>query len=65
MQDPANRLDAISRTGTFMNSPTSTNTTLDTIIDLGYAGNTGYGPIAMKDLMSTMAGLFCYTYYSL
>ncbi|KAG4415768.1 hypothetical protein IFR04_011068 [Cadophora malorum] len=64
-QDPANRINAISGTGTFLNFPTSANTTLNTIIDLGFAGNTGYGPIAMKDLMSTVAGPFCYTYDSL
>jgi len=64
-QDPANRINAISGTGTFLDFPTSANTTLDTIVDLGFAGNTGYGPITMKDLMSTVAGPFCYTYDSL
>ncbi|KAH7364797.1 hypothetical protein BKA65DRAFT_492035, partial [Rhexocercosporidium sp. MPI-PUGE-AT-0058] len=61
-QDPANRLNAISGTGTLMNMPPSANTTLDTIVDVGYAGNEGYGPIAMRDLMSTVDGPFCYTY---
>ncbi|PVH84097.1 tyrosinase [Cadophora sp. DSE1049] len=64
-QDPANRTNAISGTGTFLDLPTSPNTTLDTVIDLGFAGNTGYGPITMRDLMSTVAGPFCYTYDSL
>ncbi|KAG4440130.1 hypothetical protein IFR05_004388 [Cadophora sp. M221] len=64
-QDPANRLNAIPGTGTFMNGPPSANTTLDTLIDAGFAGNTRYGPIAMKDLMSTVAGPSCYTYHLL
>ncbi|KAI6711691.1 hypothetical protein PZA11_006351 [Diplocarpon coronariae] len=65
MQDPQNRINAISGTGTFLNNPESPNTTLDTIIDLGFAGNDVYGPTAMRDLMSTTAGPLCYTYDSL
>ena len=57
--DPKNRLDAISGTGTFLNEPPSANTTLDTVINIGYAGGTN---IAMRDLMSTTSGPFCYTY---
>lgn len=53
------RQDAISGTGTFLNYPPSANTTLDTVINLGYAAGTD---IAMKDLMSTTSGPFCYTY---
>jgi tyrosinase len=57
--DLANRQNAISGTGTFLNVPPSPNTTLDTIIDIGYAAGS---PIAMKDLMSTIDGPFCYVY---
>ncbi|PVH67724.1 putative tyrosinase, partial [Cadophora sp. DSE1049] len=57
--DLANRKNAISGTGTFLNFPPSANTTLDTMIDIGYAGGTS---IAMRDLMSTTSGPFCYTY---
>jgi tyrosinase len=57
--DLANRKNAISGTGTFLNYPPSGNTTLDTMIDIGYAGGTS---IAMRDLMSTTNGPFCYTY---
>jgi tyrosinase len=62
--DLANRQNAISGTGTFLNYPESANTTLDTVIDLGYAvgSDPSVGAIAMKDLMSTTAGPFCYTY---
>ncbi|KAE8351517.1 hypothetical protein BDV28DRAFT_136945 [Aspergillus coremiiformis] len=53
------RLYAISGTGTFLNNPASPNTTLSTVIDIGFANG---GPIAMQDLMSTTAGPFCYVY---
>lgn len=53
------RLNAISGTGTFLNSPASPNTTLDTLINIGYAGGSD---IAMRDLMSTVSGPFCYIY---
>lgn len=59
LQDVKNRLYSISGTNTFLNSPASANTTLDDIIDLGYAGG---GPIKIRDLMSTTKGPFCYTY---
>ncbi|PBP16779.1 putative tyrosinase central domain protein [Diplocarpon rosae] len=65
MQDPENRLNAISGTSTFLNTPKSADTTLETVIDLGFAGNDVYAPTAMSDLMSTTAGPFCYTYDSL
>ncbi|KAN0077682.1 hypothetical protein V8E54_005986 [Elaphomyces granulatus] len=59
--DRDNRLNAISGTGTILNSPPSANTTLDTLIDLGYsAGAPTSRP--MKDLMSTTDGMFCYVY---
>ncbi|CZR62661.1 related to monophenol monooxygenase (tyrosinase) [Phialocephala subalpina] len=57
--DLANRKNAISGTGTFLNYPPSANTTLDTLINLGYAAGTS---IAMRELMSTTEGPFCYTY---
>ncbi|KAE8368273.1 hypothetical protein BDV27DRAFT_122517 [Aspergillus caelatus] len=57
--DLQKRQNAISGTGTFMNNPASPNTTLDTVIDIGHANG---GPIAMRDLMSTTAGPFCYVY---
>ncbi|KAI1385398.1 Di-copper centre-containing protein [Hypoxylon trugodes] len=57
--DYKNRRNAIAGTGTFLNSPPSPSTTLDDIIDLGYAGG---GPITMRELMSVNDGPFCYTY---
>jgi tyrosinase len=49
----------ISGTGTFLNSPPSPDTTLNTIVDLGYAA----GPtVKMDDLMSTTDGPMCYIY---
>ncbi|QGA17998.1 hypothetical protein EYB26_005676 [Talaromyces marneffei] len=57
--DLAQRQNAISGTGTFLNAPPSANTTLDTVVDLGYAAGQ---PIAMRDLTSTTAGPFCYLY---
>ncbi|KAI0377227.1 Di-copper centre-containing protein [Hypomontagnella monticulosa] len=57
--DYKNRRDAISGTGTFLNSPPSPDTTLDDVIDLGYAGG---GPITMRELMSVHDGPFCYIY---
>ncbi|KAL7619804.1 hypothetical protein AAE478_010349 [Parahypoxylon ruwenzoriense] len=57
--DFKNRRNAISGTGTFLNSPPSPDTTLDDVIDLGYAGG---GPITMRELMSTTDGPFCYIY---
>ncbi|KAJ4293127.1 hypothetical protein N0V90_008409 [Kalmusia sp. IMI 367209] len=49
----------ISGTGTFLNVPASANTTLDTVIDLGYAAGP---PMKMRDLMDTTEGPFCYAY---
>ncbi|CAI7572113.1 unnamed protein product [Penicillium bialowiezense] len=57
--DLKKRGNAISGTGTFLNMPASANTTLDTLVDIGYAGGE---PIAMRDLMSTVSGPFCYIY---
>lgn len=53
------RRDDISGTGTFLNKPPTPNTTLDTLIDLGFASGE---PIAMKEIMSTTAGPYCYIY---
>ena len=49
----------ISGTGTFLDSPPSANTTLDTVIDLGYAASPA---VTMNDLMSTTEGPLCYIY---
>lgn len=51
--------DGISGTATFLDAPPSANTTLDTMIDLGYAWK---DVLPMRDLMSTTGGPFCYTY---
>lgn len=51
--------EGISGTGTYLNSPESANTTMDTVIELGYAFE---GNITMSELMSTTAGPFCYIY---
>ena len=57
-QDLANRQNAISGTITLDNSPPSRNGTLQDIINLGVNAE----PLPMSDLMSTMAGPFCYIY---
>ncbi|KAF2030071.1 Di-copper centre-containing protein [Setomelanomma holmii] len=49
----------VSGTNTFFNQPPSANTTLDNIIDLGYAAGP---PIKLGDLMSTTDGPMCYIY---
>ncbi|KAF9693937.1 hypothetical protein EKO04_008006 [Ascochyta lentis] len=51
--------EGISGTNTFLDTPPSANTTLDTPIDLGYAAGP---PVTMKDLMSTTEGPMCYIY---
>lgn len=51
--------EGISGTGTFLNNPPSANTTLETIIDLGYSADTR---TKMADLMSTTEGPMCYIY---
>ncbi|KAL5113696.1 hypothetical protein ACEQ8H_008425 [Pleosporales sp. CAS-2024a] len=59
--DPETRTGAagIAGTNTFLNSPPSANTTLDTVIDLGYAASPA---VKMADLMQTTAGPLCYMY---
>ncbi|KAF2021979.1 Di-copper centre-containing protein [Aaosphaeria arxii CBS 175.79] len=51
--------EGISGTGTFLDTPPSANTTLDTVIDLGFAAGP---PQTVRDLLSTTAGPFCYIY---
>lgn len=51
---------AISGTGTFLNSPSSPNTTFSTPISIGWAGS-GRN-VTMRDVMSTVNGPFCYIY---
>ncbi|KAG9193783.1 tyrosinase [Alternaria panax] len=46
-------------TGTFLNEPPSANTTLETVIDLGYAAQPA---VTMADVMDTTEGPFCYIY---
>lgn len=57
-QDIKNRQNAISGTITLNNSPPSRNGTLDDLIDLGVNA----APVAIKDIMSTVAGPLCYIY---
>ncbi|KAK2056368.1 Di-copper centre-containing protein [Colletotrichum caudatum] len=51
--------EGIAGTGTWLNDPESAPTTLDTTINLGYAAGE---EIAMRELMSTIEGPFCYIY---
>lgn len=57
--DLKDRREAIHGTGTFFNQPPSPPTTLNDVIDLGYAGGR---PRKMRELMSTTDEAFCYTY---
>lgn len=57
--DLKSRRNAINGTGTFLNSPPSPDTTLATPVDLGYVG---VKAVTMADIMSTVAGPFCYIY---
>ncbi|TAQ86703.1 hypothetical protein B7494_g4970 [Chlorociboria aeruginascens] len=57
--DPKNRQYELSGTNTMYNVPPSENTTLDYMINVTYSGG---GEIAMRDVMSTTAGPFCYIY---
>jgi tyrosinase len=57
--DPTTRQYALSGTNTMLDDPPSANTTLDFKIDVGYAGG---GSVAMQNVLSTTAGLFCYIY---
>ncbi|KDN66925.1 hypothetical protein CSUB01_10449 [Colletotrichum sublineola] len=51
--------EGIAGTGTWLNDPVSAPTTLDTTLNLGYAAGED---IAMRDLLSTIKGPFCYIY---
>lgn len=55
---PATRQYALSGTNTWTNVPPSPDTTLDAIVDIGYAG----ASIRLGDTMSTTKGPFCYIY---
>ncbi|TVY44172.1 Tyrosinase-like protein [Lachnellula occidentalis] len=57
-QDIANRLDVISGTLTMNDSPASRNGTLDDLLDLRVLAD----PVAIKDVVSTLAGPLCYIY---
>lgn len=57
--DLKSREDAIAGTITFMNLTPSRNTTLDDMLDLGYAGSP---QIPIRNAMSTTGGSFCYIY---
>ncbi|KAH8651636.1 hypothetical protein BGZ60DRAFT_473728 [Tricladium varicosporioides] len=57
--DPSTRQYALSGTNTMLNNPPSANTTLDDVINLGYAGGV---PLPIRDVMSTTKGPFCYIY---
>jgi len=62
MLNPRERVygdSAISGTNTFLNQPPSANTTLEDYVNYGYAAGP---PRKIKDLMSTLAGPFCYVY---
>lgn len=51
--------EGIAGTGTFLNSPPSANTMLDTPLNLGYAWE---GELRMRDVMTVVGGPFCYIY---
>lgn len=60
--DPINRVygnNAINGTNTFLNMPPSDATTFDTLIKMGYVTAED---VKMRDVMSTIAGPFCYMY---
>lgn len=57
-QDPKKRQNALVGTNTWMNNPPSAITTLDDLVDIGYAGES----IRLGDTMSATSGPFCYVY---
>ncbi|SPO00297.1 related to monophenol monooxygenase (tyrosinase) [Cephalotrichum gorgonifer] len=62
MLSPSSRIysdSAIFGTNTFMNMPPSADTTLDDIIEFGYAASP---PLRIGDLLTTLDGPFCYVY---
>ncbi|KAJ5709302.1 hypothetical protein N7493_010636 [Penicillium malachiteum] len=58
--DLTNRQYAVAGTETYLNQPASPDVTLQTTVNVGYVN--GNRSIAMKDIMSTTAGPFCYAY---
>lgn len=64
-QNLRKRQNAVAGPGFLLGLAPAPNTTLDTLIDIGYADHTEIGPIALRELMSTTSGPFCYTYDSL
>lgn len=60
--DPATRLTDLDAGDyghiTWANEPESALTTLDDVLDMGYAGPS----ITIREVMNTMAGPFCYFY---
>jgi len=57
--DRAQGSSAVAGTRTFLNQPPSPNTTIDDVIDIGYAAGP---PLKIKDILSTTEGPFCYIY---
>ncbi|OCL14213.1 hypothetical protein AOQ84DRAFT_407549 [Glonium stellatum] len=57
-QDPARGMYAIAGTITILKAPTSTNVSLDDLIDLSVNNE----PIKLRDAMSTLGGPFCSVY---
>lgn len=49
---------ALSGTNTFLDQPPSANTTMDDVLQYGWAGES----LKIWDAMSTVAGPFCYVY---
>jgi len=56
--DPVKRTNAMSGTNTWLNEPPSANTTVNDIVELGFAGPS----IRIGDITSTIAGPLCYIY---
>ncbi|KAK7985740.1 hypothetical protein PG988_003362 [Apiospora saccharicola] len=57
-QKPTERAFQVAGTRTMNNKPPSDNVTLEDTFDMGYNG----GKVTIKDLVSTMAGPYCYVY---
>jgi tyrosinase len=56
--DPPNRQNTIFGTGTFQNIPPSANVTMDDYVSVGVLNE----PKKVRELLSTVAGPFCYVY---
>lgn len=57
-QKPVERAFQVAGTRTMNNKPPSGNVTIEDTFDMGYNG----GGVAIKDLVSTVAGPYCYIY---